>query len=482
MVDSYVLVKKYCGWFFLIMGIVITFFGWFLMPQLIAERLHFGELLGNLSTEGEAFLLYSHLFLGVGAVLVFVTGVMFLICGLGLMRGKQWARSVAIALVLGIIFQNIAAIQVLGPQRASHWGLVLVGILAVLGLWLFFRKNVKEGFEKENGDRKLTIIQKSVIVVIIVGSCTPLLAALIFKFYYSCHVCREPVFWANCGTMSFRNIEQIKTSHRYKQVDLLDTAISIPEDTIISGANNLLHQHFMVILGNSQDPLRWTFSRTKATSTLREGEEFLRKFFGFDSIYDFEIAKSTNTWSPIFIFLRQLDLADTVTGKKKTLLTTRTFLANSLKGILRERVAGNKKEYQALLYTSDGLPYMEAIRYSESTELVGWEDFLVALSSLTPLHRTKESAKEYYNEGRALIGSKAYKEAVFMFSNANYLDCDNAEYLFMLAKTLYRNNNDVASTRNMLQGVLEIAPGHYEATNLLNQLEKLVDQDKASVK
>lgn len=449
------------GWVFILLGLLILFAS--LFP--LGLYFKFKNILSILSTVMEYFSYWKYLMLS-AAPLGMIWSLIYIICGIGLLRLKFWARYIIIVLMLTSIITPLNKALIFGSQTLNIIGLLLQIVFVSFILWFFMKEKVKKQFEVEGVKFRLKSKYGAIIGLIIFLTLFTPVTVLTFKVYALLKY-KEPFFIAKPQVIRLQKAEDEALLEKYRRIELFGASLLIPKDFAIIGfskpPDNL--SEWIAFIANPVDSKKGLVSLS--SKVIYETTAEMYRVMGFKNAYDFEQAILTNNWSPIFITLRN------VIRPRGKVFKIEQINSPKLKGFIRSSY--NKEQnhwiYEVSFYSKDTLA-SKGMMIMVNEEYLNRKDALNIISSFTLLEEKERGEDKYYKEGLKSLNSNDFIDAQFKFANAYYLSPENPEYGYMLAKALFKNGRkSFYSVKRILEEVLKLEPDYKEARELLETIK-----------
>lgn len=383
----------------------------------------------------------------------------YLICGIGILKLKHWARYIAITLavtyILGIPFKALF----FRHTSLCEPGFFIFTAFIIIVLWFFLKRSTKLQFQAERDRFKLRSGYGAVIFFIIFFTFTPSFSFLTYKAYTSLRY-KKPFFSIKPQKIRLKEINDADFLDKYKRVSICDTSILIPNDFAIFNFYASSSGYCNCTLGSPTSP-RKGFIMLDSLNV----HEGLAKSMKFKNSYNFEKELYTNNWNPILMALRSFSEIEQW-GMEITEIDSSIF-----KGIIKSQKQGM---YDCSIYDKDSTNSRQVTIFYSDTEGLSMNDVHNTISSINFLEGQTVDAAEYYSEGIKALNLGDAISAQFEFANAYQLSPENPEYGYMLAKAIFTNGErSYRTARKILEReVLKLKPDHKEAKELLEDIKK----------
>lgn len=244
-----------------------------------------------------------------------------------------------------------------------------------------------------------------------------------------------------------------------KRREIFNLSFLAPQDFILRSFDKV---GTCTIWDSSPDKKGWV--RVEDTTMFDNFDKMYRKI-KFKNTYEFERALYSNNWAMVLVILREYLIVPT--GDDWQILM---FETSQVKGFIKSKDGKDQQKlgYDCSIYDKNNqsignVALMLNSKYSTK------EDALKIISSLKILEKPQRPA-EYYQKGLKYLNEGDMVSAQMAFAQAYYLSPQNAEYAYMLAKTLPRD--DVYLIKKILEEALKLKPDYSEDQNLLEILNQ----------
>ncbi len=456
------------GWVFLVSGLVLPVYLYWRLHKILSW-----SFLSAIGLSFEKYCPYARFFMPFLFLVGMFYCLIYIICGIGILRLKCWARYVIIVQLVSVIMGPFNTALLFGKQKLNL-NVFLGVIMFSLVLWFFMRGSIKKQFETEGTRFSLKSKYGVLIYVIIFLTLLTPVSALIFKVYFTSKW-REPLFTVGPEVVApeiirLQEVEVSSVSEKHRKVELFNTSLLIPRDFVIISFDK---DEWLGLMGNVNHSGN---SKGVIALWLNEKSIFgigagIGEAMGFQSVHDFERAFHTNNWSPVFMLLRKVGRLRGKLHKLEEIDSPET------RGFVKCIRSENSEFYQCSFHGKEGQGSRELNIMCGGVANSNRGEVLRIVSSLKFLNQQEVEADKYYREGSQFLESGDAIEAQFKFANAYYLCPDNPEHGYVLAKMLFNNGrkDDIKSSyrsaNRILEDVLELEPDYKDAKELLETIK-----------
>lgn len=394
-----------------------------------------------------------------------ISSLIYIICGIGLLKLKYWARYIIMVLIIIFPIASLNKALIFGNQNLNVIGLLLQIVIVFYILWFFMKGKVKKQFEVKKGVKFILKTRYAAISIIVLTLLTPAIL-LIFKVYTSLKY-KEPFFVAKPQVIRLQKPEDETLLEKYRRIELFGTSFLIPNDFVIINFSKPSDNfsEWIIFIASPGDSKKRLISLS--SKIIYETTPEIYKIMGFKNAYNFEQAILTNNWSPIFITLRN------ITRLKGDVFKIEQINSSKLKGFIKSTYdeRQNRCIHEISFYSKDTLS-SRGMMIMFNQKYLDRKDILNIISSFTLLEEKERDSDKCYKEGLEFLNSNDFINAQFKFANAYYLSPENPEYGYMLARTLFKNGRkSFYSIKRILEDVLKLGPDYKDARELLKTVK-----------
>lgn len=391
-----------------------------------------------------------------------IGGLIYLIIGIGIFKLRYWAWYLIIAnqLIKIISLPNAGFIfgwQAFDPSKLA----IQMGLIAFI-LWFFMRPKIKEQFLIAEEKFKLKSWYTALIALLLVMTLAIPVFVLGYKVLNSVKG-KQPFLVKKPELIKLVGMDKLSLEDKFRIREILNLSFLVPEDFVIRGFDK---KTGILTLGDITNTDKgFVMIENKPALDITRG---VYKVMQFKNTYQFEEALYSNNWGIILLILREISLPHYGDDSK-----IKRFEAATVKGFIKY---GYRKEKDRWLYDcsvydklNNGIGNIVLILKGRD---FSQDDALKIISSLKI--SKKEDAVESYRKGLQLLDKGDSQNAQFAFANAYYYMPKEAEYGYMLARTLSTNDKfSLNAARKILEEVLQLKPDYIKAKELLGSLQKI---------
>lgn len=459
-------------------SIGVTIFGWIFIiqallfiPYLFISYIKVNNELKNILSLTALFMAnapkyssYGNIFIVFTYSIALLFCLIYIICGIGILRIKPWARYVVIALALTYIASILNKSLFFGWQSLTIQDVVIKTAFSYLLLYFFIKKTALKQSEPKR--IRFTLKSRYGIVICLIIFFTLLFPSslLMSKVYYSLRY-KKPFFNIKPQIIKLKQIDKNNLLDSNREVEILEMRMLIPKDFVILNFSKSIGKEYMITLSQPSSTDKGVISLSKMPNIY----EMIKKTLSvmrFKDAYECERAFHTNNWNPILVLLRNIGTPEGENFKIEEIDSPK------IKGFIRSIHNKNKWVYICSLYSKDNRIYREMLIVMGDKDF-SKNDLLNIISSLNFIEEKKADSQDYYQQGLKALDSGDYITAQFKFANAYSLSPENPKYGYILAKTLLMNGEkSYHSTERILKNILELEPNYQEAKELLEAINK----------
>lgn len=393
-----------------------------------------------------------------------LTAIIWISCGIGIIKRRFWARYVVIAVGAFILINEPNEALVFGTQNVKVLEVIVSLLWFVFIVWFFNKRFVKEELNPEGKRFTLKSGYGVVVILIALMIVIPPLAVVGSKIIVH-KVFNEPFFIPEPQRVTVPVVDTQNVTG-YRPVELFDISLSIPDDFLLISVTKPTDENLFGWSAMAGIPQKDVPALRGLISLDNKGPVFwssLASSVGIDTLYEFERAIYTNN-SLFFMILRNGEGTMQQAG-----WTVEQFDTEDMKGFIKHYI--DTGMYTVSLYHKKS-DRTGNVTIASKDDFFTRGDMLNILGSIQFLDEGKEQEAQSYQEGLRAFNAGDYKTAQFAFANAYYQFSQNPEYTFMLAETFYKEKEQgVRTTGNyaiekLLQETLAIDPNHSEANAL----------------
>lgn len=414
----------------------------------------------NIPLEVIKYFPYFHLLMSPFLILY---SSLYIICGIGILRLRFWARYIIIVLLVSSFMSPLNQALIFGGQSLNIRAILAHFVIVFFILWFFTRAKIKKQFEAEGVRFNLKTRYGAVICVIIFLTILSPVLILAPKIYFSLRY-KYPFFIEKPQAIKLQDVRDSTLLKKFRRTELFNTSFLIPRNYIISALNEPKGKFWYIFIVNSSEPKKGSIILNSPAILETAGQAF--KKWEIKNSYDFEKTIYTNNWSPIFVTLRH------ITHSRPGPYKIEQFESKTAKGFIKSTYVKRDGRwiYDISFYSKDSRASKQiAIIYDE--KYFDKADVLNIISSLNFLEEREAEADKYYKKGLGSLSSYDFIDAQFQFANAYYLSPRNSEYGLMLAKALFKNGKiSFKSAKRILEYILKLNPDYKEARELLETI------------
>jgi len=399
-----------------------------------------------------------------------------IIVGYGLLRRRYWARYAVIAAMLTFPVPVFAQFLRWGVHSLNYYAIVVQFLFVVFTLLYFSRRPIKTAFGRIHPFRFISW-HGLLVVVIVLLSFWPIM----FLLYWKVHVAWKfgyPFFTDKPQIITLKGPKSPERLPKYREVRLLNISLLIPKEFSIRRLRRIEGKSstWMVRLQNRGVSTKGIilFGNSFPYDEFFPVEE-IPNLLGHVSKFDTEKYFLTNDWNPDLVVVRTL-----MRPKGGEGFNVKEIHIDDRKGFLKGWQQGDGIIREFSLYDREDTQCIAGTIMSTKGYL-DENDILTIISSIEFLKpENPGQAGKHYEEGLRLYQSGDILQAQIEFANAYYLSPENADYTFMLAKSLYIKDQeflDYTYIKDLLNKVLRLKPGHKGAQKLLKEIEPRVPKE-----
>jgi|GEM_PF-3307167 len=462
---------KIFGWFF----IILSFFFLSAFPKIISS--YYSEMVGlpeNISFIPKPI---AYLILSVGFLLSLNIGII----GIGILKLKRWAYYNALFMPFVYFMGIITNIWLFGLQfimRPSFFSILLISIIT---LFFLLRKNIIEQFNADyitkRGKRinpKKFILRSSIIVLLV--NAIPIAFWLLFvnvRFKD-----QLPIINLKPQKIGYRIQDESFILNNCEKRDVFDFSIHIPKDWKI-GNISMGDPGF----GMTLSFLNMEYTTLKAFIIL-DSKGFgklllpISKVLNFNTVYDLEKTINYPNWTPIYLILK-------TAGSPKNLEGIDEATTSTWKGFVKVVKSKERNIYDASLYSLKRNKTCGVIMSFKDGEMNSAQaKSIIASLEFGTIERRTETL---FEKGKTDLANVDFTSAAINFMNALYINEQNPEYAYYLARSLFEDNSiagrksRLGSSKKFLEYAFRLNPGHQKTKELLVSVEneiKKTEQNK----
>lgn len=264
-----------------------------------------------------------------------------------------------------------------------------------------------------------------------------------------------------------------------EKINVFDYSVYIPKDWKLCGISkgSRWSLTFTNTVGRDLDRFIVLESRNLMTGLPFSTGEIRR--LGSYTAYDFERRIYYPALSPIFMSL-------------KTIMTRREgesiddVVADTWKGFVRKIKHLEKSIYEGSIYSIKGNKTCNIVVFFKDGAMIAEQAKSIIASIEFP--EARKDSKALFEEGKIFLNNGNFLSASINFLNAFYINENSPEYVYYLALSLFRNNensyihNKLAFEKELLETALKLNPDYQEARELLVAVDREIEQTNPSAK
>lgn len=402
--------------------------------------------------------------------------LLFLVTGIGILKLKRWAYYVVLFIPFIYFMGIIKNIWLFGPQSIMRPSLFSILLISIIILLFLMRKNIIEQFSADyitrrgkKLDPRKFILRSSIIVVLV--NVIPITFWILFvnaKFKD-----QLPIINLKPQKIEYRIQDKSFILNNCEKRDVFDYSVHIPKDWKIG----------MISMGDSGFGWNLSFfnmdnSNLKAFIMLNSkgfGRLLLpiSKVLNFNTVYDFEKTINYPNWSPIYLILKTV-------GSPKNLESIDEATTSTWRGFVKVIKSKEKNIYDGSLYSLKGNKTCSIAVLSKDGVITSEQaKSIIASLEFKAIDGQSESL---FEKGKKDLSNADFVSASINFMNALYINEQNPEYAYYLARSLFEDSSvagrksRLGSSKKFLEYALKLNPSYQKTKELLvsvdNETEK----------
>jgi len=393
-----------------------------------------------------------------------------IIVGYGLLRGRYWARYGVIAAMLTFPVPVFAQFLRWGVHSLNNYALFIQLLFVILTLYYFLRRSVKAAFGQVHSFRFISWHGLLVVVIVLLS-----FWEIMFLLYWKVHVTWKfgyPFFTDKPQIITLKAPKSPELLPKYCEARLINMSLLIPKEFSIRRLKRIEGKISTWTVGLQNRGVNTKGFILLVNDFIYDDlftDETFWKMLGHGSKFNLEKYILTNDWNPDLVVIRSF-----MRPKGGEGFNIKEMHSDDLKGFLKGWQRGDAIFREFSLYNREDTQCIAGTIMSTKGYL-DENDILTIISSIGfPKPEDPGQASNHYEKGLSLYRSGDILLAQIEFANAYYLSPENADYTFMLAKSLYIKDQeflDYTYVKDLLNKVLKLKPGHKGAQKLLKEIE-----------
>jgi len=373
----------------------------------------------------------------------------FIVSGIGVLKGKPWSRYLLLITTGFGLWGLVNRLILLGPCTEEFFYISRF-LIGGLFLWFFNRKSVRTVFPYRRGLKVLTIVW--IVVISLEFSGAGVFWFSHRKYYIYILNLQHAVYESRDESFYSRDYFRSPFPLKYSlAIPKGFTPYLIDKDDIGGMDIVLARPHKGSITMNDQTFLQKMYSSAKV--------------FGYRNPYRYYEKSHLERFGLFFFMLGNIEPLGTRRIEKAQIDGLRAFIRK-----------GKFKNQWSYFYFFQG---NEAIGRAHITG-PGFtrEQMDHIISSLKPQDKPLKSAREFFQEGKALLDHKDFEEAKFSLVSALCLDWENPHYHYYLGRTFFETE-DWFGAKQHLEKAMSFQPDYPEAQKLLREVKVRKDGERS---
>ncbi len=368
-------------------------------------------------------------------------GAGFVVSGIGVVRAKPWSRYLLLITTGVAMWSLLNRLIVVGPCTEEFYYISRFSI-GVLFIGFFNRKSVRTVFPYRKGLKLLTVLWIVVLSIEIAGA-----SILWFKYRrYAFPTLQEVVY--PLRDESFYSKDYIRTPFPLKYTVAIPkgfTLFSVDRYDTTGITIMLLDLHKGSISLSDPTFLQTMYFPAK-TFGYRDPHLYYRKFF-------------SERYGLYFVIMEMSDFALGIQRMERTQIHGLSVFVK--KGKARDKLWNHFYLFRGSEVIGHGDSIGPGFTGQQMDDII---------SSLRTQDKSLKSARDFFQEGKALFHRGDLEEAKVSFVSALCLDWENPQYHHYLGRTFFEAENWNSAKRH-LEKAISLQPDYPEAEKLLNEVE-----------